>query len=390
MSDIMTEEGLKAPKAAEFPTEAPPEDNDFEEGGMRTFTLGEMMVYVLVAAAAGAVAIYWIASKPVEAYSVNHVPTAWSSLAVQCNQSDGNWLIEHRECENVAPEWCDDRGGHFFSCESACRHEQSEDGVPIACTMQCVPVCRLKVAVSTLGPGPMNTSYTIDGKEVVLVRGRFEQPNLSDASASVRIWVFEALTSGDLDDDGDDDAVVILVKEGDHDSTLYYVAVAIQQGGEFSGINAVLIGDRIAPQNNSIDKGIAVVNYADRYPWESFDARPSVGKSKRLHWNGTKLVGIISAQLDIQAAKEIVVEKWGDCSDSQCSDFKVRVLDGRDGVWYAEATYRGLKDDSVQAIRRVAFVHFIENEWKMGAEQTTQYLCQPGRGQQKFAEDICL
>lgn len=56
-----------------------------------------------------------------------------------CLTSNGNWLNDFKECEYVGKEWCDNRGGKFDQCASACRHEESE-----VCTKQCVSVCQLK------------------------------------------------------------------------------------------------------------------------------------------------------------------------------------------------------------------------------------------------------
>ncbi len=57
-----------------------------------------------------------------------------------CQESGGNWLWEHQECEYIGEEFCDQIGGIFLPCESACRHDPDAD----FCTMQCVPVCKLE------------------------------------------------------------------------------------------------------------------------------------------------------------------------------------------------------------------------------------------------------
>ena len=55
-----------------------------------------------------------------------------------CEDAGGNWLTEHNECEYGDREWCDQAGGMFAECESACRHDSEAE----ICTMQCVPVCQ--------------------------------------------------------------------------------------------------------------------------------------------------------------------------------------------------------------------------------------------------------
>lgn len=62
-----------------------------------------------------------------------------ADLAKTCAEGNGNWLADFGECENVAKEWCEGKGGQFDECASACRHLPAQQ----FCTMQCVPVCLL-------------------------------------------------------------------------------------------------------------------------------------------------------------------------------------------------------------------------------------------------------
>lgn len=55
------------------------------------------------------------------------------------------------------------------------------------------------------------------------------------------------------------------------------MALQDAQSGASIGTNAILLGDRIAPQNISIDKGKIMVNYAARKQSEPFTVQPSVG-----------------------------------------------------------------------------------------------------------------
>lgn len=60
------------------------------------------------------------------------------SLEANCKDAGGNWLGEFNECEYVSREWCDEKGGQFKECESACRHNPEAE----FCTLQCVIVCQ--------------------------------------------------------------------------------------------------------------------------------------------------------------------------------------------------------------------------------------------------------
>jgi len=58
------------------------------------------------------------------------------SLNQLCADAGGTWLRDFKECENVSRKWCENQGGVFDECASACRHTNSE-----ICTMQCIGVC---------------------------------------------------------------------------------------------------------------------------------------------------------------------------------------------------------------------------------------------------------
>jgi hypothetical protein len=55
-----------------------------------------------------------------------------------CLSFDGNWLPETQECEGMSKEQCEELGGTFNECASACRNNPTAE----VCTMQCVIVCQ--------------------------------------------------------------------------------------------------------------------------------------------------------------------------------------------------------------------------------------------------------
>jgi hypothetical protein len=55
-----------------------------------------------------------------------------------CLSFDGKWLPEYQECEGMSREQCENLGGDYNECASACRHEKE----PGPCTLQCVFVCK--------------------------------------------------------------------------------------------------------------------------------------------------------------------------------------------------------------------------------------------------------
>ena len=55
-----------------------------------------------------------------------------------CLSFDGNWLPDSKECEGMAKEQCENLGGTFNECASACRNNPKAE----VCTQQCVIVCQ--------------------------------------------------------------------------------------------------------------------------------------------------------------------------------------------------------------------------------------------------------
>lgn len=55
-----------------------------------------------------------------------------------CLTADGTWLPDTRECEWISKEKCEELGGTYNECASACRNDPTAE----ICTMQCVLVCQ--------------------------------------------------------------------------------------------------------------------------------------------------------------------------------------------------------------------------------------------------------
>jgi hypothetical protein len=220
---------------------------------------------------------------PVSIPGTSHKPLL--GLVKECERSDGTWLKEYAECEHVSQDWCDEAGGRFKECASACRHDPAAE----FCTMQCIPVCQLgeekKLAE---GEDALNATYYIDGTPFTLRGGR-STTAAATGSAKVITMLFGEPVLGDLDNDGDEDAAVILSHEPAGDSTFFYSAVAINEKTSFVGSEAILLGDRIAPQTKRVENGIYIVNYADRQEGEAMTVSPSIGVSKYLKYENGRL-----------------------------------------------------------------------------------------------------
>lgn len=60
------------------------------------------------------------------------------NLEGSCLSFDGTWIADANECENMPQSMCEDLGGTFNECASACRNDPDAE----ICTMQCVQVCQ--------------------------------------------------------------------------------------------------------------------------------------------------------------------------------------------------------------------------------------------------------
>lgn len=135
-----------------------------------------------------------------------------------------------------------------------------------------------------------NAEYVVEGKKVQLVNGIAEAEAAPGSASKLTTKYFGNEADGDLNGDGKDDKAFILTQSGGGSGNFYYAAAAIRTADGWSGTNAILLGDRVAPQPTQITNGAAIFNYADRKPGDPMTTPPSVGISKYLHMSGAVLV----------------------------------------------------------------------------------------------------
>jgi hypothetical protein len=137
-----------------------------------------------------------------------------------------------------------------------------------------------------------DATFQINGKLIALVNGLSEAEAAPGSASRIITRYFGNDAIGDLNGDGKEDVAFLLTQDSGGSGTFYYVVVALRTATGYQGTNAVLLGDRIAPQTTNIENGIVVVNYADRKPDESFAIKPSLGISKYLKVIDSKLVEV--------------------------------------------------------------------------------------------------
>lgn len=136
---------------------------------------------------------------------------------------------------------------------------------------------------------PLNATYSIEGQSVTLVNGSTQTQAAPGSATTITTTVFGQPVSGDVNADGIPDGAIILVQNPGGSGTFYYIASAINKDSVAQGTNALLLGDRIAPQNVQIENGKIIANYADRKAGEPMTTPPSVGVSKYFIYDGSLL-----------------------------------------------------------------------------------------------------
>jgi len=138
--------------------------------------------------------------------------------------------------------------------------------------------------------GYQNATFEIEGKTVSLVNGVSEVEAAPGSATKIITKYFGNEAFGDLNGDGKKDVAFLITQDGGGSGTFYYVVAALQSETGYHGTNAILLGDRIAPQTTQIENGQIVVNYAERKPGDSFTTQPSLAVSKRVKVLNGKLV----------------------------------------------------------------------------------------------------
>ena len=135
-----------------------------------------------------------------------------------------------------------------------------------------------------------NGIYLVDGTVVTLVNGVSKVAAAPGSASMITTQYFGNQATGDLNGDGQDDAAFILTQSGGGSGTFYYIVAALATAKGYEGTNAILLGDRIAPQTTQIQNGEIVVSYADRNPTDPMTTAPSVGVTKYFKIQDNRLV----------------------------------------------------------------------------------------------------
>jgi len=138
------------------------------------------------------------------------------------------------------------------------------------------------------GFDPLNASYNIEGTSFSLINGKAEKEIAPGSASKIEVMVFGQPAENSITGGEKKDAALILTYSAGGSGTFYYIAADLQDSKV--GTNAILLGDRIAPQNISISNGVITVNYADRKTGEPMTVQPSVGITRNFSVHENVLV----------------------------------------------------------------------------------------------------
>lgn len=123
-------------------------------------------------------------------------------------------------------------------------------------------------------PDPSNATFVFDDGPVTLKDGESSEP-------PVETNLTDKIAYGDVNADGKNDAVALIVQSGGGSGEFIYVAAYVSGNVAYKGSNAIFIGDRVSPQSIDINQdGSIRVTYLDRGPNEPMSAEPTILTTK--------------------------------------------------------------------------------------------------------------
>lgn len=177
-------------------------------------------------------------------------------------------------------------GGVFFYAKSEKATNKSENNVVVS--------------------DPRNTSYSIDGEIFTLTNGTVEKEIVPDSATKNVVTIYGDPVFGDIDGDGDEDAVVVLINNPGGSGEFYYAALAVNVDGTYIGTDTMFLGDRIIPESFYIENNRGVVNYLARNFEDSFVVEPSVEKTVHMQYD-KETMQLIQVAVDFEGESDSAV-----------------------------------------------------------------------------------
>jgi hypothetical protein len=139
---------------------------------------------------------------------------------------------------------------------------------------------KIEIDHTTSRPDLSKGTFVFEGIKVNLENGRAETQLPDNSALSQTTILTDKIAYGDLNHDNKEDAVALFVQEGAGTGVFMYVAAYVSGTVRYNGSNAIYIGDRLIPQNITINNEVIKVIYLDRKEGEPFTATPTEVNTK--------------------------------------------------------------------------------------------------------------
>jgi hypothetical protein len=125
-------------------------------------------------------------------------------------------------------------------------------------------------------PDASNATFLFEEGAVTLKNGTASSRVSPDSSATVETDLRDIYAYGDLNSDGKEDAVVVLMQSGGGSGTFFSIAGYISGPVGYKGTGTAFIGDRVEIKSISVKGKRITVTYLGRRDDEPFAAEPTV------------------------------------------------------------------------------------------------------------------
>ena len=150
---------------------------------------------------------------------------------------------------------------------------------------------------------PRDVTFLVEEEPIRLRNGYAAHPVAPGSATLIRTQLSGAPVYGDIDGDGDSDALFFLTQDSGGSGTFHYMVAALRVDGGYRGGNAVFIGDRIAPQRLDVLQGVVVVDYLEHAPAQPLATQPALSRTAWFVADGDLLIRIGTLEPDEQISE---------------------------------------------------------------------------------------
>ncbi len=139
-------------------------------------------------------------------------------------------------------------------------------------------------------PNPENASFAFDDGVITLQNGIHSESIIPGSELKQETTLTNTIDYGDINEDGKDDAVFVLVQIGGGSGVFIYLGGYVSGPLDYKGSNVIFVGDRVEPKSISVESGVVTLKYLDRKPSEPYAAEPTVLTTKQFVYRNGQLV----------------------------------------------------------------------------------------------------